>query len=166
MPGNITVSGGSLVTAAPKSDIGNYGDATVYNWLVSDVSSYNSLTSSTLPAPTANANNSPFVKVDSGFSGGTVNIPLNSTYDYIFLHWGGQGGGSEQAYYIGGLSGSYDFNPPPGGHPQVGGLSFYSLYGPGTSGGSVPDNCSTLVLFGLAMTGLAVVARRKKCRVA
>ena len=150
-PLNITMSGGSTVVAAPKSDIANYGDATVFNWLSADIAGFNSFTGSTLPTTVVN----PFLtKVASGFGGGAENIILSGG-DYIFLHWGGQGGGWEQAFYIAALTGTYTFAPPPGGNPAVGGLSFYSVYSAG-----VPDGGTTAAMLGGALTVIGLIRRK------
>ena len=156
-PLNITMSGGSTVVAAPKSDIGNYGDATVFNWLSADIAAFNSFAASTLPTTVVN----PFLtKVASGFGGGAETILLGGG-DYIFLHWGGQGGGSEQAFYIAGLTGTFSFTPPPGGNPAVGGLSFYSVYGAGpVNGPSVPDGGTTAAMLGGALTMIGLIRRK------
>ena len=153
-PLNITMSGGTMVIAAPKSDIGNYGDATVYSWLTADIAAYNSFTSSSLPTSVID----PFLtKISSGFLDGAENILLGGG-DYIFLHWGGQGGGSEQAFYISGLNGTYSFTPPPGGNPAVGGLSFYSVYGANVP--NVPDGGITAAMLGGALTMIGLIRRK------
>ena len=150
-PLNITMSGGTMVIAAPKSDIGNYGDATVYSWLTADIAAYNSFTSSSLPTSVID----PFLtKISSGFLDGAENILLSGG-DYIFLHWGGKSGGWEQAFYIAGLNGTFSFTPPPGGHPAVGGLSFYSVYG-----ANVPDGGTTAAMLGGALTMIGLIRRK------
>lgn len=155
-PLNITVSGGALVIAAPQSDIADYGDATVYNWLTADIAAYNSITSYSLPTSVIN----PFLtKVASGFLGGAEDILLTGG-NYIFLHWGGQGGGWEQAFYITGLTGTYTFTPPPGGHPVVGGLSFYSIYGATAGGANVPDGGTTVAMLGGALAMIGLIRRK------
>jgi hypothetical protein len=158
MPVNITMSEGSSVVAAPSSDLGNFGDGTVYDWLTADVAAYNSANGTTLPTPTANTDGSPLQKV-TVIGGDSLTIELDSSYDYIFLHWGGQGGGWAQAYYIGDLTGTFEFDAPPGGHPAVGGLSFYSFYG---GGGNVPDGGNTAALLGAACLVMALGARKLK----
>ena len=156
-PINVTVSGGVSVVAAPKSDLGNFGDATVLSWLGSDISSYNTLTSSSLPAPTT-------ILGQVGLSGGTSgnSITLNVTgFDFLFFHWGGQHGGWAQAFYVGSSAGSYTFdNSAIGTNPDVGGLSFYSFYGPTLR--NIPDGGSTIMLFGVALSGLGMLVRRCK----
>jgi hypothetical protein len=151
IPLNITMSGGSAVIAAPKSDIGDYGDATVYSWLSADIAAYNSFAAAALPTSV----NNPFLtKVASGFGSGAENILLTGG-DYIFLHWGGQGGGWEQAFYIAGLTGTFSFSPPPGGNPAVGGLSFYSVYGAG-----VPDGGTTAAMLGGVLMTIGLIRRK------
>jgi hypothetical protein len=72
-------------------------------------------------------NGSPLQKVTTGSGPDSITLTLG-TYDYLFLHWGGQNGGWEQLYYVGNSTGQFQFSAPPGGHPAVGGLSFYSFY--------------------------------------
>jgi hypothetical protein len=159
---NITISSGSLVTAS--SGLSNYGDPAVFPWLKNDVLLYNAPIAGahlTTPLPTPTDNSGvPFQKVSSGFqpggASGSVDITLGG-YDYLFLHWGGQGGGWGQAYYVGGLTGTFEFDAPPGGNPAVGGLSFYSFYGPTTG---VPDGGTTVFLLGAAVSGLGMLRRR------
>lgn len=150
-PLNITVYNGANVIAAPDSAIANYGDTVVYNWLTANISSYNTLNSASLPTLVIN----PYLSKTSGtFPSGPQSISLNGA-DYIFLHWGGQGGGWLQAYYTAGLTGNFSFAPPPGNPPTVGGLSFYSVYG-----ARVPDGGSTALLLGSALAGLGLIRRK------
>lgn len=159
VPLNITVSGGASVVAAPKSDLGNFGDATVLNWLTSDVAAFNALTSATLPKPLS-------ISGQTGLAGGTGgnSITLDVTgFDYLFFHWGGQLGGWAQAFYVGASTGSFTFdNTAIGVNPSVGGLSFYSFFGPTPHRQTVPDAGSTVLLLGAALSGLGVVVRRCK----
>lgn len=163
VPINITTSGGANVIAAPKSDLANFGDATVLSWLTGDIITYNSLNSKSLPAPTT-------ITGQIGLSGGTGgnSITVNVTgFDYLFFHWGGQGGGWAQAFYVGGSTGSFAFDNSAigtGTGPSVGGLSFYSFYGPTpiVTHNSVPDGGSTIMMLGAALSGLSLVVRRLK----
>jgi len=86
---------------------------------------------------------------------------ISGAYDYLFLHWGGKGGGWVQAFYITGLSGPYDFSNSQiaggAGHPAVGGLSFYSFYDPPTQ---VPDGGTTLLLLGATLTCVGLIRRK------
>lgn len=152
VPVNVTVSGGTTVVAAPASDLGDFGTTTVLNWLTSDIANYNSLTSSALPAPTTIS--SGLLNQTSGTGGTSINIDVTG-FDYLFLHWGGKGGGWAQAFYVGGSSGDYTFdNSAIGTNPTVGGLSFYSYYGV-----NVPDGASTVILLGSALIGMAAAVR-------
>ena len=158
-PINITTSGGADVTAALGSDLGNFSESTVLSWLTSDVITYNSLNSSSLPTPTT-------VAGQTGLTGGTGgnSISLNVTgYDYLFFHWGGQNSGWVQAFYVGGSTGDFSFNSSAigtGSGPSVGGLSFYSFYGPTTN--SVPDGGTTIMMLGATLSGLSLMVRRFK----
>lgn len=161
-PVNITMSGsppftGSTSVIANNESPSDFGDATVLNWLKADVSAYNATYTASYAIPTAGAGNAPLEKVTTGSGPSSINITLGE-YDYIFLHWGGQNGGWAQAFYIGDGTGTYTFESPPGGHPAVGGLSFYSLYGPTQK--SVPDGGSTAILLGASLSFLGLVRRR------
>ena len=148
---NITVSGGSLVTDAPKSDLGDFGDGTVLTWLTADVIAYKGITGIALPPPVAN---NPLDKVNTGSGPLSLNLNLNNTFDYIFLHWGSSGGGVAQAFYIGGVTGPVEFDVPADGNS----LSSYTLYGP-TPSSHVPDGGNTLIMFGLACIGAVGIRR-------
>jgi hypothetical protein len=67
---------------------------------------------------------------------------------YVVLHWGGAGGGSYQAYYLGGEGGRV--------YAPSGASSAYSL----SSARYVPDGGATVMLLGAAFSVIAV-ARRK-----
>ena len=127
---DITVGGGVDVIAAPKSDLGNFGDGTVLSWLTTDVVNYNSINSTTLPAPVTVAGQ---IGQTGGAGGNSITLNLTGTFDYLFFHWGGQGGGWAQAFYIGGLTGQFSFDNTTigtGQNPCVGGLSFFSILWP------------------------------------
>lgn len=159
-PLNITVQNGGLVAYSTLPS--NYGDATVFNWLAADVVNYNTLTGSSLVAPVAGFNSAPLFK--QNVNGGTSLLSVNFTgsASYIFLHWGGQAGPS-QAFYIGGFTGAFDFNAP-GQNPAVGGISFYSLYGPSTTSNipGVPDGGTTIALLGGALSLVGIMRRKLK----
>jgi hypothetical protein len=157
-PVNVTVSGGSPVVAAPSSDLGNFGDATVFSWMVNDVAAYNSIASTTYGAPS----NSGALIGQTGGGGNSISLDV-SGYQYLFFHWGGsqlQPGGWAQLFYVGDSSGSFTFDNSAitvNETPAAGGISFYSLYGT-----NVPDGGSTVMMLGAALSGLGVVARRMK----
>jgi len=163
IPVNITLSGsppfsGSSAVVANNVSPSNFGDDTVFNWLTADVSAWNTINGTGYAAPTRNADGTALLKVTTSSGPDSITLALGS-YDYVFLHWGGQRGGWSQAYYIGNdTSGSHQFSAPPGGHPAVGGLSFYSFYG--STRTPVPDGGATLALLGLALGCLGFVRRR------
>ncbi len=155
-PVNITVSGGAIVVAS--SDLSSYGDGTVLSWVSSDIPNYNTLAPANYPSGSVALGS----KTTTGSSPDSIQLTLTGTDQYLFLHWGGQGSGWAQLFYIGGLTGDYTFASTTidngAGHPAVGGLSFYSYYD--AKGSTVPDGGSTLWLLGAAMSGLAFAARR------
>ena len=164
-PINITMSGsppfaGSTQITANFTSPSNQGDGTVFDWIKADVSAYDSTYSAIYPTPTAGVNDAPPFKDDS-IPANTDSIAITlRLHDYIYLHWGGKGSGSVQAFYIGGDTGTFTFDAPPGGHPDVGGLSSYSFYGPETK--IVPDFGSTALMLGAALSGLGLMTRRLK----
>jgi hypothetical protein len=152
VPINITVSGGAdVITSSYLSD---FGDAAVLAWLTADVSAYNGLHGTSLLAPVANPDGSPLSKVTTGSGPSLVSVTLSGSYGYMVLHWGGKNGGTEQAYSLNGFIGTFEFDAPPGGPPLIGGLSFYSSYGPGNTPHNLPDGANTGILLGLAGVGL------------
>ena len=166
IPINITMSGsppftGSTQITANFTSPSDQGDGTVFDWLKADVSAYDSTYSASYPTPTAGINSAPLFK-DGSIPANTESIAIAlGAYDYIYLHWGGKGSGSVQAYYIGGETGTFTFDAPPGGHPDVGGLSSYSFYGPDITQ-PVPDYGSTALMLGAALSGLGLMTRRLK----
>lgn len=161
IPVNVTMSGGVAVVAAPDSDLGDFGDTTVFNWLTTDVTSFNSTYSTSYPMPTENLNGTPLQKVSTGSGPSSITLSVDD-YDYLFFHWGGQNGGWAQAFYVGDSSGSVEFDAPPGGHPAVGGLSFYSIYGAIRQPSAVPDAANTFATLGIGIAGLSFVGSKMK----
>jgi VPDSG-CTERM motif len=160
-PINITVCNGVLAVDAPKGDNGvsNFGDGTVFTWLSKyDVTKYDGLKSASLPAPTS-AGDSIAPNKWTEDSAGDATINLTGKFDYIFLHWGGSGGGVFQAYCIEGLTGEYTFDNPTGKGPGT--LSFDNLYA-GIPSTTLPDGGTTALLLGLAVAGLGLI-RSKNC---
>jgi len=161
IPINITMIGNSSAIAAPASQLPNFGDAAVFNWLKADVAAFDAAFHTTYSAPTALSSGAPLAKVatPSGGSAVTFTLPGN---DYAFLHWGGKNGGWEQAFYNSSAAPvSYTFSAPPGGNPTVGGISFYSTYGSAghSGGGSVPEGGVTIGLLGMAIGGLVLLRK-------
>ena len=159
IPLNITMVGNSPAIAAPASQLGDFGDATVFNWLKADVAAFNTYQGTSYPVPTALPSGSPLSKTES-FSGSSSFTMTMPSEQYAFLHWGGKDGGWAQAFYNPGATADYLFNAPPGGAPLVGGISFYSSYGGGSGGGSVPEGGMTLGLLGMALGGLILLRKQ------
>jgi len=87
-------------------------------------------------------------------TGTTVNLGLTGgTYDYLFAHYGGPGGGFAEVWYLGNLSGSISIPATGFGH----GLSGWALFT--APGGAVPDGGTTAMLLGAALGVLGVVRR-------
>lgn len=160
VPVNITTSGGASTVAAPASDLGNFGDATVLNWIAADVATYNSLNSTTYGTPTSTGAQ---IGQTSGTGGNSILLDVTG-FQYLFFHWGGSQlaqGGWAQLFYVGDASGSFNFDNSDitvNESPAAGGLSFYSLY----NTASVPDGGSTLLMLGAAVSGLSLTVRRFK----
>jgi hypothetical protein len=161
---NITNDGTSLVDDISKSVLGSNSPATMYDWLTEDeafdpglISSYNSITGSSLPAPNGP---DPYIQDDSAAMG---TYPLDGSF-YAVLHYGvGRGGtrgsgGGIVAYYVPDLpAGSYGFPASGLGPNGCGGLSSVRIWKSGTN--SVPEGGATFVMLGIA--GLALVGARK-----
>jgi hypothetical protein len=82
-------------------------------------------------------------------------IPLGAqgTYDYLFAHYGGPGGGTVEVWFVGNLSGVINI-------PQIGfghGLSGWALFSGGGVG--VPDGGATVMLLGAALGMLGMAGR-------
>ncbi len=154
---NLTMYKDVSVTAAPAKAIGNFGDSTVYNWMQSDVTAYNTAYGTSYSEPTANANGTPLTKVNTPSGGSSITITVPS-HEYVFLHWGGKNGGWEQVFYNSGNTVDYTFTAPSLGSGKVGGISFYSIYG--SAGGSVPDGGTSILLLGAATSGLFIMRRK------
>jgi len=87
-------------------------------------------------------------------TGTTVNLGLTGgTYDYLFAHYGGPGGGFAEVWDVGNLSGSISIPSIGLGH----GLSGWALFT--APGGAVPDGGITVMLLGAALGALALVRR-------
>jgi hypothetical protein len=82
-------------------------------------------------------------------------VPLGAqgTYDYLFAHYGGPGGGTVEVWFVGNLSGVVNI-------PQIGfghGLSGWALFSAGGQG--VPDGGATVMLLGAALGALGMARR-------
>jgi len=89
---------------------------------------------------------------NSNGTGTNVNVGTGG-FEYLFAKYDGPNYGSE-VWYIGGLTGTITIPAAAGGY----GLSGWTLFTPG--GAQVPDGGSTVILLGLALTGVMVVRTR------
>ena len=97
----------------------------------------------TLPGPATLALRGTGTAIDLG----------TGTYDYLFAHYGGPGGGTVEVWFVGNLSGVINI-------PQIGfghGLSGWALFSGGGVG--VPDGGATVMLLGAALGVLGVTRR-------
>lgn len=145
----------TLETDVSKKGVGDLfgnGDSNWFDFLVSNVDTYNNNIPGTLPAPVG-----PNPGATHTDPPGAVDI---TGYSYALLHFGvGDGGvqgsgGGLQVWYLDGMSGLFDFTAVDRGDFGKGGLSFVRLYGPG-----VPDGGVTLVLLGMSLVTLFVMRR-------
>jgi hypothetical protein len=86
-------------------------------------------------------------------TGTGIDLGAQGTYDYLFAHYGGPGGGTNEVWFVGNLSGLISI-------PQIGfghGLSGWALFT--ADGVGVPDGGATVMLLGAAL-GMLGVARR------
>ena len=81
----------------------------------------------------------------------TINFGTQGTYDYLFAHYGGPGGGFAEVWDVGNLNGSISIPATGLGH----GLSGWALFT--APGGAVPDGGTTVMLLGAALGALGVV---------
>lgn len=86
-------------------------------------------------------------------TGTAIDLGAQGTYDYLFAHYGGPGGGTVEVWFVGNLSGILNIPQTGFGH----GLSGWALF---TAGGvGVPDGGATVMLLG-ATFGILGLARR------
>ena len=86
-------------------------------------------------------------------TGTNVNLGAVGTYDYLFAHYGGPGGGFAEVWYVGNLNGMITIPATGNGH----GLSGWALFT--APSGGVPDGGATAMLLGAALGVLGVVRR-------
>jgi VPDSG-CTERM motif len=86
-------------------------------------------------------------------TGTNVNLGAVGTYDYLFAHYGGPGGGFAEVWYVGNLNGIITIPATGNGH----GLSGWALFT--APSGGVPDGGATAMLLGAALGVLGVVRR-------
>ena len=86
-------------------------------------------------------------------TGTSIDLGAQGTYDYLFAHYGGPGGGTVEVWFVGNLSGVINI-------PQLGfghGLSGWALFSAGGVG--VPDGGATVMLLGAALAILGMSRR-------
>lgn len=86
-------------------------------------------------------------------TGTTIDFRTQSTYDYLFAHYGGPKGGFAEVWDVADLSGTITIPAMALGH----GLSGWALFtGPN---GAVPDGGATVMLLGAALGALGLARR-------
>ena len=85
-------------------------------------------------------------------AGMNINLGAQGTYDYLFAHYGGPGGGTAEVWYVGDLSGVINIPGIGFGH----GLSGWALF---TTDGAVPDGGATVMLLGTVLGALGIARR-------
>ncbi len=144
------------ITGAPASDVdkgllGNNSPTTNFNFLLGQISLYNSFNNASLQNPTFN-----------GFFDGSSNTVSLTGFDYAVIHYGkgpggqGQGGGVE-FFYLNGMTGNFTFAANGLGQNGFGGFSSIRLFS--GNGASVPEGGATALLLGVAALGLATTRR-------
>ena len=86
-------------------------------------------------------------------TGTNVNLGALGTYDYLFAHYGGPGGGFAEVWYVGNLGGMITIPAMGNGHD----LSGWALFT--APSGGVPDGGTTAMLLGAALGALGLVRR-------
>lgn len=86
-------------------------------------------------------------------TGTSINLGTQGTYDYLFAHYGGPGGGTAEVWYVGDLSRVINIPSIGFGHGLSGGALFTA------PSGAVPDGGTTAMLLGAALGVLGVVRR-------
>jgi hypothetical protein len=76
------------------------------------------------------------------WTGARINLGVQGTYNYLFAHYGGSGGGVAEVWYVGNLSGIISIPDIGFGHSLSGWVLFTA------SGGAVSDGGTTAMLLG------------------
>jgi hypothetical protein len=87
-------------------------------------------------------------------AGTSINLGAQGTYDYLFAHYGGLGGGVAEVWYVGDLSGIISLPATGFGHSLSGWVLFTA------SGGAVSDGGTTAMLLGPALGALGILCAR------
>lgn len=86
-------------------------------------------------------------------TGTTIDLGTQGTYDYLFAHYGGPGGGFAEVWYVGNVSGTITIPAIGLGH----GLSGWALFT--APSGAVPEGGATVMLLGAALAAIGVARR-------
>ena len=151
----------------------NSGKGTIEEWIKGLVITYNDANPNDLPLPgeevfrVTPAGESPSTPPSAystypTYGAGTLTITIpTGDFDYIGLHWGGKGGGTYQAFYIGDIGGApaseYTFTAP-----GKNGLSWYDTLHANGDNIPVGDVGSTVTMLGVALMGLTQFRRVAK----
>ena len=141
----------ALVGDLPFTAFGNNNPTTNFNGLVSDIGRYATFTSTSHPSAVSAG--------DGDYAPGTVSL---TGFDYAVLHYGKGNGGADNGggivfYYLNGMTGNYTFPANGLGPNGFGGLSSIRLFvGSNTP---VPEGGATVMLMGIALTGVALLRR-------
>jgi hypothetical protein len=85
-------------------------------------------------------------------TGMMIDLGTQGTYDYLFAHYGGPGGGFAEVWYVADLSGMITIPPNAFRH----GLSGWALF---SAPSGVPEGGATITLLGSALAVLGIVRR-------
>ncbi len=158
----------SLITLGDDMPV-NGGKVTIEEWIRGLVIVYNDANPNDLPLPGEEV-----FRVDQfesppdayatypnfGLDTLIITIPTGD-FNYIGIHWGGQNGGTYQAFYIGDIGGApaseYTFTAP-----GLNGLSWYDTFHPNGDYIPVGDVGSTVTMLGVALMGLTQFRRVAK----
>jgi len=157
----ITINSGN----APAPN--NGGKATIEAWLGAGVTAYNAANNPDLPTPgleqfRVNTGDVPANSAYPQFGNDTLSITIpTGGYNYIALHWGGQGGGVYQSFYIGTIGGAVPSTVTFTSPNDKNGLSWYDTFSKVQSTTVVPEP-STYIAGGLLLIPILSQVRRLK----
>ena len=137
-------------------DLPNNNPDSNFNALVSDVGRYETYSMTDLPDPVFSG----YANYKDLDKNGNQAVSLTG-FDYAVLHYGsgkdGSPGGGIVFYYLNGMTGNYTFPANGLGPNGNGGISSIRLFvGSNTS---VPDGGTSVMLMGIALTGVALLRR-------
>jgi hypothetical protein len=142
---------GQPATDVDKGLLGNNNPQTNFNFLLNQISLYNSFNGASLQNPTF-----------TGYFDGSSNTVSLTGFDYAVIHYGtgpngqGQGGGVE-FFYLNGMTGNFTFAANGLGQNGFGGFSSIRLFS--GNGASVPEGGATAMLLGVSFLALLGLRR-------